>query len=371
MRFYQCACENTLFFDNSQCLSCGREVGYCSQCREIAALEPIEAGKYRCTKPDCGAELVKCKNYSLHNVCNRCVAVDNNHDEGLCDCCRFNDTIPDLTVQGNLAKWYRLEAAKRRLFYDLGQLGLPFGTAADGIDPPLSFDFKADFLSPEDLWRGGDEGEKVFTGHDQGRITINVREADSAWREKQRVDMRESHRSLIGHFRHEIGHYYWDLLVKGRREDESRAVFGDHDNPTYPDALAQHYQNGPPVDWKERFISSYATMHPWEDFAETWAAYLDMCSMLDTAQSVGFGGESDPVNADLDFMIRRHQQLGIACNEMNRNMGLLDAVPQIFVRPVVEKMRFVHSLVLDARAQNGALGGQTSAATAPQPVGAA
>ena len=168
----------------------------------------------------------------------------------LCDCCRFNVTIPDLTVAGNLQKWYRLEAAKRRLFYDLGELGLPYGTAADGIEPPLSFDFKADVIPKATFGAASAAAERVYTGHANGRITINIREADDVEREKLRVDLGEAQRTLIGHFRHEIGHYYWDMLVKGRREDEFIAVFGDHNSPTYAEALERHYQEGPPADWR-------------------------------------------------------------------------------------------------------------------------
>jgi hypothetical protein len=285
----------------------------------------------------------------------------------LCDCCRFNDTIPDLSVAGNWEKWRRLEAAKRRLFYDLGELGLPYGTEADGIDPPLRFDFKADTISKTWFWRSvGTAGQRVFTGHAAGRITINIREADDVEREKMRVDLGEAQRTLIGHFRHEVGHYYWDQLVKGRREDECKAVFGDHDQPTYAEALEKYYKDGPPADWSGNFISAYATMHPWEDFAETWASYLDMVSGLDTAYHVGFGGETDPASAQLDDMVKRYQRLGIALNEVNRSMGLLDVVPEIFVQPVIEKLKFIHELVRAGRAENGALKTPAEPSAAPQ-----
>lgn len=367
MRNYLCVCGNIIFFDNSECIACGSELGFCPQCRNIVALLPQEGG-YRCGNLDCGAALVKCLNYSRHNVCNHCL-VDAATDEGLCDCCRFNETIPDLSAPGHWQKWQRLEAAKRRLFYDLGQLGLPYGTAADGIQPPLSFDFKADVIPRNDFWRSSGKAEKVYTGHASGRITINIREADDVEREKLRVDMGESQRTLIGHFRHEIGHYYWDMLIKGRREEESRAVFGDHDHPSYQEALETHYANGPPADWTERCISAYASMHPWEDFAETWAAYLDMVSGLDTAQHVGFGGQADPVHASLDDMVIRYQQIGIALNEINRSMGLLDVVPEVFVPPVIDKLRFIHELVLRGRDENGILTPATHPAVPPAPRG--
>jgi hypothetical protein len=355
MRTYRCLCGNALFFDNSLCLACGRELGFCPVCRNLNALLPSDGDSYQCANPDCGATLVKCLNYTQYQVCNRCIVPPGDPTSAtsaLCDCCRFNQTIPDLTVPGNISRWYRLEAAKRRLFYDLGQLGLPYGTKEDGIEPCLGFDFKADAIPVDGYWRNLPKTEKVYTGHANGLITINIREADDVEREKLRVDMGEAQRTLIGHFRHEIGHFYWDVLVKGRREDEFQAAFGDHNNPTYSDALDTHYKNGPPLDWSTRFISAYASMHPWEDFAETWATYLDMVSTLDTAYHMGFGGEADPINADLNAMIVRYQRLGIAMNEMNRSVGLLDVVPEIFVRPVIEKLQFVHGLVLAGRAEN-------------------
>jgi hypothetical protein len=363
MRTYRCTCDRVIFFDNSQCLGCGRELGFCPTCRNLVALVAQEDGSLACGNPECGAALAKCFNYSEHNVCNRCVALPA-AAEALCDCCRFNDTIPDLTVAGNWERWRRLEAAKRRLFYDLSQLGLPYGTEADGIEPPLSFDFKADAIPKGDFWRSVGKAEKVYTGHASGRITINVREADDVEREKLRVDMGEAQRTLIGHFRHEIGHFYWDVLVKGRREAECIAVFGDHEHPTYAEALEIYYKDGAPADWPKSYISAYATMHPWEDFAETWATYLDMVSGLDTAEYNGFGGTADPANADVNAMITRYQQLGIALNEINRSMGLLDVVPEVFVQPVIGKLQFIHQLVAQGRAENGALGGAPVAVAA-------
>ena len=165
--------------------------------------------------------------------------------------------------------------------------------------------------------------------------------------------MGEAHRTLVGHFRHEIGHYYWDMLVKGRREAEFKAAFGDHERPTYAEAMQRHYEQGPPDGWWNSFVSGYATMHPWEDFAETWARYLAMASTLDTAANNGFGAPPD--FADLDAMLLEYRRLGVGLNEMNRSMGLLDAVPEVFPPPVVQKLRFVHRLVGLGRGENGAL----------------
>ncbi len=347
MKTFNCICGNTLYFENSQCLSCGQEVGWCPSCDSITALLQDGDGVFRCGNGDCGANLAKCHNYAVENVCNRCVVIQDTPPGSttLCDCCVYNDTIPDLSVEGNREKWARLEVAKRRLFFNLDLLGLPHGTAESGFDPPLAFDFKADTIPTNEFWRTMGEQERVYTGHADGKITINIREADPAERESLRVDLNEAHRTLIGHFRHEVGHYYWDLLVKGKREADSVRVFGDHHNPTYSESLDRHYREGAPADWQQNYISAYATMHPWEDFAETFAAYLEMTSVLHTANSVGLGPVPDVRTADLDEMVEAKRKVGVALNEMNRTMGLLDFYPKLLVPPVVEKMRFIHKLV--------------------------
>ena len=355
MRTYTCLCGDVLFYDNSLCLGCGHEVGFCPGCRNVVTLLRGESGHYLCGNSQCGMTLDKCFNYSQYKVCNRCLLGATPDEAKLCDCCRFNQTVPDLTVSGNAQKWYRLEAAKRRLFYDLSQLGLPYGTAVDGIEPALAFDFKGDSIPASGFWRSLAETETVYTGHAAGRITINIREADDVEREKLRVDFGESKRTLIGHFRHEIGHFYWDVLVKNPRVETFRKLFGDHNNPSYAEALEMHYHQGPPLDWADHYISAYASMHPLKDFAETWAAYLAMISTLDTAEHMGFRGESDPISADPNAMITRYRELGIALNEMNRSMGLLDLVPEIMTPPVVEKLKYIHELVCQGRAENGAL----------------
>jgi len=313
---------------------------------------PQASGGYTCSNPRCGALLTKCYNYAHHDVCNRMVAVVPGASlEGhLCDYCRFNETIPDLSVSGNIEKWYRLEVAKRRLLYNLDLLNLPYGTAAEGFELPLSFDFKADVLADE-VWKTMGNEERVYTGHANGKITINIREADPVEREKQRIDFGESHRTLIGHFRHEIGHYYWQLLVQGKCEAAFKAVFGDHENPTYGQALEQYYRNGPQPNWQASYISAYATMHPWEDFAETWGAYLDMVSVLDTAENTSFlwqQEEEKQQSRQLDAMLRLYRQIGMKVNEINRELGLVDLVPEVFSPAVVQKMRFIHQLVQHA-----------------------
>lgn len=314
-------------------------------CRAVAPLVPQADGFWRCGHADCGARLALCENYRMHDVCNRCVAVPTTgRPEPYCDCCRYNYTIPDLSVPGNIEKWCRLEAAKRRLFYDLDLLGLPRGTSRDGFSPPLSFDFKADEIPATDMWRTAGDEERVYTGHSNGHITINIREADEVERERLRVDLGEAHRTLIGHFRHEIGHYYWDVLIKGKREADFGQTFGDPYSVPYDQALEQYYAQGGVADWQSSFITVYACMHPWEDWAETFAFYLDMVSALDTAVHNGFMRQSPACFESMTAMVAAYQRLGVGLNEMSRTLGLLDMVPEVPSDPVVRKLSFIHAL---------------------------
>ena len=356
MRTFRCLCQNTLFFDNSFCLQCGREVGFCPVCRLIVSLLQTKEGRLHCGNPACKISLVKCHNYVTYNVCNRCVQSEGQNaidEDGtsiapLCDCCSFTRTIPDLSVPGNQEKWYRLEMAKRRLFYDLDLLQLPYGTGPQIVQPALYFDFKADVTLTNEYWGTTGSKEKVYTGHDNGIVTINIREADDVERERLRVELGEAQRTLLGHFRHEIGHYYWDALVKKRCEAAFIQVFGDPMNPSYQEALTAYYNTAPPNNWQSQFVSAYATMHPWEDFAETFATYLDMVSLLDTAYHISFFNGS-PSLSHLDTIVIQYQQLGISLNELNRSKGIMDVVPEIVSPGVKEKMQFIHEVIAASR----------------------
>src|SRR6185436_17928775 len=186
-----------------------------------------------------------------------------------CRSCRLDKVIPNLANAGAKEGWHRLESAKRRLLYTLIDLGLP----VEG----LAFQFLEDAPG----------GNKVFTGHEGGVITINVAEADDPFREKMRVQMGEAYRTLLGHFRHEVGHHYWERLVsQSDRLAGFRERFGD-ERADYDQARQRHYEQGPPADWGTRFVSVYASMHPWEDWAETWAHYLHMTDTLETARAHG------------------------------------------------------------------------------------
>ena len=351
MRTWECTCGNRLFFENTECLSCGHHVGWCPACRSISPLLPNDNanGGFLCGRSKCQAELYKCANYTEQRVCNWCLTQEIGFaPPRLCASCRLTEIIPDLSVEGNRQRWSRLEAAKRRLLCLLDLLQLPYGRAEDGVSLPLSFVFKADAIPQNGVWRTMTH-ERVYTGHQDGRITINIREADDAEREKLRVDLNEAHRTLCGHFRHEIGHYYWQMLVPGRLDQEFEETFGDYRQPTYAEALEAYYRADPPAGWQDHFVSAYATMHPWEDFAETTALYLDMAAVLDTASHADMAPPIDVSAAELDEMITRYLQLGIAANELNRSMGLIDLVPEVLSAPVRTKLAFVHTLVRDCR----------------------
>ena len=200
---------------------------------------------------------------------------------GFCRACRHNHVVPDTSLPANRAAWMKIETAKRHLFYSLMRWGLPCPTEAEQPGRGLTFDFVTDDPRPD-----GSTG-KVMTGHADGLITIALAEADDAERERRRTGLGEPYRTLLGHFRHEIGHYYWDLLVDdGGRLDDFRALFGD-ETQDYPTALEIHYANGPPAGWQGNYVSAYASAHPWEDFAETFAHTLHMVDGLETAHAFG------------------------------------------------------------------------------------
>jgi hypothetical protein len=324
---FSCVCGNTLFFNNTTCVSCNREVGMCPSCWQIVPPEPDSAGEWHCPTDHCDTRLVHCTNFTADGVCNQYVDVDLEHADGLCEFCRLTTVVPDSSVAGNHEKWFALESAKRRVLYMVRQLGLPLTPGDSGV--VLSFEFKADASEP------------VFTGHDAGTITINIREADPVERERTRVLFGEPQRTLVGHIRHELGHYIWDRLIQHRDEKTFSELFGNHEEPAYAKALARYHENGPVANWQTSYVSAYATMHPWEDFAETFGAYLDMISVLDTAEHFRVLSTSPK---SFDEMLLAYQRIGVLANEWNRDMGLVDLVPEVFTADVRKKLWYIHSL---------------------------
>ncbi len=352
MRTFHCEhCKNPVYFDNSVCTRCNHALGVLPQILRVSALEPATDGTWKAlTDMAAGNRYRKCENYAVHNVCNWMVPVDSG--QRVCIACKFNQTIPNLSRPGFAERWYRLERSKRRLIYSLLKLGLPLHTSAEDPARGLAFSFMSDIDSPP--------GSHVITGHDNGHIIISLDEADPALRERSRVDLNEKYRTLLGHFRHESGHYYWNRLIRNTPSlAPFRELFGD-ERINYPQALDNHYQAGAPGDWQSRYISRYASSHPWEDWAESWAHYLHIIDTLETAGHYGVQvrrelpdgtiHHADPrFNAyrieDFDTIISHWIPLTHALNSLNRSMGLPDLYPFTLPDPAVRKLAFVHGIV--------------------------
>jgi hypothetical protein len=339
-------CGQLLFFENTKCEQCSRRLGYLPDEGMLSALEPAGDAWRALGEPTRLYRL--CANAAV-DVCNWLIVADS--PETLCLACSHNRLIPDIAVAENLQRWRSLEIAKHRLFYSLLRLHLPLATRNADPEQGLAFDFLA--ASPE--------GEPdVLTGHADGVITLALEEADSAEREGRRQQLHESFRTLLGHFRHESGHYFWDRLVRDRKPIEAfRELFGD-ERADYAEALQTHYEQGPPTDWRERFVSAYASVHPWEDFAETWAHYLHIVDSLETAAAFGLAvhpratGKTDfhadirldpYAAADIVTLVNAWLPLTYAVNSLNRSLGQPDLYPFVLTPASIRKLGFVRQLV--------------------------
>lgn len=356
MRTSECECGNTLYFENTACLACGRTVGYLPDVRRMSALEASGVGRWRALAT--GTDYRMCDNYSRYDVCNWMIPAADDHQ--LCPACRLNHIIPDLREPDNLTLWYRIEGAKRRLLYTLYALHLPVVGRERDPGGGLAFEFLADEDNGDEFSNELTPRGHVVTGHRGGLITINIMEARHGAREEMREKMNERYRTLLGHFRHESGHYYWDRLVRDTPwVKRYRALFGD-ERETYDAALGRYYDSGPTPGWESGWISAYASAHPWEDWGETWAHYLHMVDTLETAQDFGFSLEGRRVKAlampmqaaagyetpaVFERLLDDWTRLTVALNALNRSMGLPDAYPFAIGGAVLEKLRFVHELV--------------------------
>src|SRR5262245_7908949 len=346
MKLFECQhCQQPLYFENSTCDSCGRRLGYLPELKTMSALEPD--GERWNALADSTNRYRFCANVE-YETCNWMVLADS--PETFCAACRHNRTIPDLSIPENLPRWRRIEIAKHRLFYTMLRLYLPHPTRVEEPEEGLAFDFLA-VSKPS--------AAPVLTGHASGLITLNLAEADDSERERQRHAMGEPYRTLLGHFRHEIAHYYWDLLIRDSQSlDEFRRVFGNEQDD-YQGALKDHYAKGAPMNWPQSFVTSYASSHPWEDWAETWAHYFHMVDTLETAHAFGIhlrprvakGVELtttvdfDPHQGSLEQIIDSWLPLTFAMNSINRSMGLTDLYPFVLGPGVILKLSFVHARI--------------------------
>lgn len=366
MRTYACVCGQPVFFQNSLCINCGRAVGYDPLSRDMRELEATgEEGVLqqalaevphkrsffrRAAKVPPAARYRVCGNLNTCG-CNWLIPVEEEAGT-LCVACTATRVIPDLSIAGNAERWTKLETAKRRLLYTLSDLGL-WGPESH-LEPavPLVFDFLQNLPGQP----------MVYTGHENGVITLNVQEADDDFREKTRVEMREPYRSLLGHFRHESGHYYWEVLIKDSPwVEEFRKLFGD-ERSDYASALQANYTSGPPVGWEQNHISAYAAAHPAEDWAETWAHWLHMRDTLETAEATGctsnlprpkidpqlLCGEGETPTPEMEAYCAKISEwvaLTTLVNELTRSMGQPDAYPFASGGQVLKKLYFIERLV--------------------------
>ncbi len=354
MKLFECAnCGQLLQFENTRCEKCGHKLGFVAATLQLYPL--VEAGNeiYTLFNDNSGKKYRYCDNHA-YDVCNW--LVEDNPEDRFCIACSLNQTIPDLSKQEHRLRWGVIESAKHRLIYSLLRMKLPVVSKVADPEHGISFDFMADEKNGE---------EKILTGHDNGLITLNIAEADDVEREMARRAMAEAYRTVLGHFRHEIGHYYWDRLIdKTDSLEPYRNLFGD-ERADYGEALNVHYKEGAPADWNEHFISTYASTHPWEDWAETWAHYLHIIDTLETAYSFGLSinpgilhdatGVSTVIKADpyrlANFrdIISMWLPLVFAMNSINRSMGLPDLYPFVIPPQVIEKLQFIHEVCLRSR----------------------
>jgi hypothetical protein len=335
MRLFACQkCRNTLHFENTLCERCGSALGFLPGRGLLSAFAEDGA-----TSLLDGQGWKRCAN-AAHDACNWMVPADDVED--YCPACQHNAVVPDLAVPENLPLWQKLEVAKHRLMYTLDRLGLP-------RDPgELTFSFLAD-----------ESGQAAMTGHDNGHIILALAEADDAEREKRRGLMNEPFRTLLGHFRHEVGHWYFVVLVERAGKTAAfREIFGD-ESADYGEALKAHYAKGPNEDWRGEYISAYSAAHPHEDWAECFAHYLHMVDSLEMAASFGMRVrpkldkegvleaevDFDPYKGTIDDILLAWTPLTVAMNAMNRCMGTPDLYPFVLSPPVARKLGFIHDLV--------------------------
>jgi hypothetical protein len=347
MRLFKCpSCSQMLFFENTRCERCSHRLGYDPAAFMMRSLEP-EGTQDGGTWMDTAGAWRFCQNAD-RQACNWLLPAAS--AETFCLACRHNRLIPDLTVPENETAWQSLEVAKHRLLYALLRWNLPLPTRSENPVDGLVFDFPAETpLQPH-----------VLTGHDHGVITIALKEGDAVERERMRYQMGELYRTPLGHFRHEIGHFYWDRLVRDSAYLEPfRALFGD-ERTDYAEALQTHYSRPPLPGWQEHFVSLYAASHPWEDFAETWAHYLHIVDTLETAAAFGLRihptvSRDEMLQADIDFdpyaetvldkIVDDWLPLAFAINSLNRSMGQADVYPFVLSPKVMEKLGYIHALV--------------------------
>ena len=339
-----------MFFENTLCERCGSTVAFFPRNNALITLKESNGANISIK----GESHQYCENRK-HGVCNWLIEKES---DTYCLACSLNQTIPNLNNPSNHTAWKKLEVAKHRLIYALLRLSLPIEVKED---PESSLGLAFEFLSPEEA----PDEEPVMTGHADGTITLNINEANNAERERLRAQLGEPYRTLIGHMRHEIGHYYWQRLIVNHKGnlDKFRSYFGD-ERQDYGKALESYYQNDPNQNWNNQFLSTYASSHPWEDWAETWAHYFHIMDTVETAhwfgmrispkvsndQSVSVDEFCEPyAESEFEKILQSCLPLTFAVNSLNRGMGQPDIYPFILNDAVVNKFNFVHKVIGESK----------------------
>jgi hypothetical protein len=342
MQRFTCECGNVLFFGSSRCLKCSSDVGYDPQRGVMLRIKP-------------GGTMKRCDNGVKHQVCNWLLPAS--ATAVLCVACRMNRTIPDLSTERNRMLWARMEMAKRRLIYTLLRLGIALPSKKDDPKSGLAFDFVSTLTNPT-----------VTTGHLNGVITVNLEEADDTYRQINRQQLGENSRTLLGHFRHESAHYLWQRQLSELTWDDPlrlafRERFGD-EWKDYAASLTAHYEHGAPGGWDQDFITAYAASHPWEDWAETWAHYLQIVDGLETCEGLGIQVKHlalplvilpveagflptvlvSSVTGDGEFLawLQRWMCLSTVLNEISFSLGEPALYPFVISVNVAQKLRLAH-----------------------------
>lgn len=335
MQIFQCrGCGSRLYFGNRLCLVCGRQTAYLAEAAAMVALDTgVDGGPLPLIDGAVPGRWRHCAHRFNDDAC--FWLVDEADGHVLCRSCRLSTLIPDLGDPGARALWKHVEAAKQWLVHSLLELKLPFEQANPGA-APLEFHL----LSAE-------PGQRVITGHQESLITIDVTEADDAERARRRAALGEPYRTLLGHLRHEVGHYFWQVLAARPGFLESfRALFGD-ERVDYGESLERHYRDGAAADWQGVYISAYASSHPWEDWAESWAHFMHVLDAVDTARAhkLRIDGDIEPIDLtwppDGDALLDLWTPLSVLVNDLNRAVGMPDAYPFVVSPRVREKIVFV------------------------------
>jgi len=345
LKLFRCHCGNTLYFNNTECLQCGRKLGFLPDQLRLAALEPDGDGRWKSLNAE-GEDQTSlryrwCLNGINLDACNWMVPDDD--PDPYCMACRLNQVIPNIDQPKNRALWLRVERRKRRLVYDLRRLKLPVIPKTIDQQDGLAFAFLEDQSEGMEFVADHQQSQ-IMTGHANGLITINIAEADDVERERRRLELNEQQRTLLGHFRHESGHYYWDRLVANSPMiSRIRDCFGD-EREDYNEALERYYAQGPRERWQDTHVSAYASAHPWEDWAECWAHWLQITDSLEMAAAIGMASK-DVVNGDVDEKVGHWLDLALKINLITRSMDQNDPYPFVLTSVIIDKLKLIDEVI--------------------------